>query len=69
MEYGDEELLMVRHLQWWWEKSLEKGQGKDDIVNDGNGVNIRVNGNENGPGRTTKMKYKPRRGKVVNLNR
>ena len=70
MEYGDEELLMVRQLQWWWKESLEKGQRKEIIVNSGNGVNIRVNGNGNGPGRTTKMKHRARRGgKMLNLNR
>jgi hypothetical protein len=70
VEYGDEELLMVRQLQWWWKRSLEKDLGKEVIVNRDNGVNIRVSGNGSGPGRTTKMKYKARRGgKLVNLNR
>lgn len=61
---------MVRQLQQWWKRCLEKGQAKEIIVNEGNGVNIHVNGNEGGPRRTTKMKYMARRGgKVVNLNR
>jgi hypothetical protein len=69
VEYGLEELSMVRQLQWWWKRSLEKGHGKEVIANSSNGVNIHVGGNDGGPGRTTKMKYKPRRGgKVVNLN-
>ena len=78
VEFGDEELLMVRQLRWWWKRSLEKGkqvEGKDEekkkegVVNGGG---KEVNGHiVNGSSRSkTIPKNRARRGgKVVNLNR
>jgi len=77
VEYGDEELLMVRQLQRWWKRNLEKGKGKES-VNKGesgneNGIKGHTNAAVNGSGTSakTKIRYKVRRGggKVVNLNR
>ena len=70
MEYGDGEMLMVKQLQWWWKRSLEKGKGKE-ITNGGatNGHVQNGNGYNNAPTKG-KSKNKARRGgKVVNLNR
>lgn len=73
MEYGDEEILMVKQLQSWWKRNLEKGKGKE-IVNGGNenGINGHVvNGNGNSSPAKVENRYKAvrRSGKVVNLNR
>lgn len=71
VEFGEEEREMVKWLQWWWRRSLEKGKGKEVVVNGEKEVN--GNGREvNGHAHVKpKMKYKARRGggKVVNLNR
>jgi hypothetical protein len=75
VEYGDEELLMVRQLQRWWKRNLEKGKGKENVNNGGagneNGVKGHSNVAVNGNGTSAKTRYKMRRGggKVVNLNR
>ena len=67
VEFGEEERGMVKRLQWWWRRSLEKGKGKEVVVNGEGGGSKEVNGNAHVK---PKMKYKPRKvGKVVNLNR
>lgn len=75
VEYGDEELLMVRQLQQWWKRNLEKGKGKENVNKGGagteNGIKGHTNAAVNGNGISAKTRYKIRRGggKVVNLNR
>jgi len=71
IEFGEEERGMVKWLQRWWRRSLEKGKGKEVVVNgekevNGNGGEVNRNAHVK-----PKMKYKARRGggKVVNLNR
>ena len=76
VEYGKEEELMVKQLQHWWKRSLEKGKAKEK-----NGVvghHVRVNGDvENGtaasgkgPATSKGVKNKARRGgKKLNINR
>jgi len=63
VEYGKEEELMVKQLQHWWKRSLEKGKGKETNGVDGH---VSVNGSANGRGVKNKAK---RGGKKVNINR
>jgi hypothetical protein len=73
VEYGDEELLMVKQLQWWWRRSLEKGKGKQIVSNGSDEKGTKVNGNKKGNANGAsrgKAKNKARRGgKKVNINR
>jgi hypothetical protein len=72
IEYGEEELLMVKQLQWWWKRNLEKGKGKEIISKDTAPKGIEINGHMKGNGtlKGIKAKNKARRGgKLVNLNR
>jgi hypothetical protein len=74
VEYGKEEELMVKQLQHWWKRSLEKGKAKEKNGVDGH---VRVNGDvENGtasgkgPATSKGVKNKARRGgKKLNINR
>jgi hypothetical protein len=54
---------MVKQLQHWWKRSLEKGKGKETNGVDGH---VSVNGSTNGRGVKNKAK---RGGKKININR
>lgn len=72
VEYGEEELLMVKQLQYWWKRNLEKGKERE-VVNkaiDPNGIEISGHTKGHVTLKGIKAKNKARRGgKVVNLNR
>ena len=77
VEFGEEERVMVKKLQWWWRQSLEKGEVKrsneEGVAVNGEMGSKEVNGTSGGSGGghvKPRMKLKPRGGgKVVNLNR
>jgi hypothetical protein len=65
---------MVRQLQHWWRKGLEKGKGKEVVSNGVEENRENVNGHVNGKGKGVitgmSMKNKARRGgKKANINR
>ena len=74
VEFGEEERGMVKQLQRWWRRSVEKE--REVVVNDEGESANKVNGNAEqelngnvGGHVKPRMKYKARRGgKVVNLN-
>jgi hypothetical protein len=73
VEYGEEEKLMVKQLQHWWKRKLEKGKGKEVVSNGVEENKDNVNGHVNGKGKGVGVsipKNKARRGgKKANINR
>ena len=71
VEYGEEEQLMVKQLQHWWKRSLEKGKAKEKVEKKDVDGHVGVNGatSGKGPANGEAVRNKARRGgRRVNIN-